>query len=121
MESRLRSIRVRALFTALSSNTSCATPLDGNGNAARFKSISTFPAALTLTHRAGKREDHAGDDPPRSLWLARALYWNPYGALRRPFALVALSFADRCRNNHERGRQLCSGSDRCGAQARYPG
>ena len=46
-------------------------------------------AARRLLYRAGRREDRAGDDPPRHVRVARALHRNPDRALRRPSAAVA--------------------------------
>ena len=55
-------------------------------------------AARRLLYRAGRREDRAGDDPPRHVRLARALHRHPDRALRRASAAVARAGAGHGRD-----------------------
>ncbi len=69
-----------------------------------------------LLHRRGQREEDAGDDPPRHVRLAGALYRHIDRALRRPSAAVAVAAADRRLHHHARRRRLRDGGGGGGAR-----
>ena len=73
-------------------------------------------AARRLLYRAGRREDRAGDDPPRHVRLARALHRHSDRALCRPFAALARAGAGRGRDHRVGCRCLCGRGARRAAQ-----
>ena len=90
----------------------CAARRDRPRLAVRHHAGGLQPAGTLrrLLHRCRRREEGAGDDPPRHLRLDGALPRHPDRAFRRPLPAVARADAGGGRDHHLGRRCLCAGS-----------